>query len=157
MAALIDTSSIERFLANDPIAVVGVHRDTRQFANSVHRRLRATGHRVVPIHPEVAELEGDPCVPTIADLPDEVDAVLVMVAAERSADVVRACVDRGIDHVWLHRGGGAGAVSDEAIRIAREADIVLVEGACPMMFLEPVRGIHRFHRFVSRRRFTSTG
>lgn len=152
----IELADIERFLANDPIAVVGVHRDTRQFANGVHRRLRATGHRVVPVHPEASELDGDPCVPTVADLPDEVDAVLVMVAADRSAEVVQACVDRGVGHIWLHRGGGAGAVSDDAVRIARQAGVVLVPGACPMMFLEPVRGIHRLHRFMSRRRFVAT-
>lgn len=155
--SVVDLSAVERFLAVDPIAVVGVHRDTRQFANSVFRRLRETGHRVIPVHPEVAEIEGDPCVASVSELPDGVDAVLVMVAADRSAAVVQDCVDRGIGHLWLHRGAGAGAVSTEAVRIARDAGVVLVDGACPMMFLEPVRGIHRLHRFLSRRRLVTTG
>lgn len=156
MATTVSLDAVERFLAADPIAVVGVHRDTRQFANDVYRRLAAAGHRMIPVHPDADELEGDRCVPTVADLPDEVDAVLVMVAAPRAAAVVQACVDRGIGHIWLHRGGGAGAVSDDALRIAREAGVVLVEGACPLMFVEPVRGIHRLHRFLSRRRLVAS-
>lgn len=152
---LISRDAVDRFLAADAIAVVGVHRDTRQFANDVYRRLRAAGHRMIPVHPDALELEGDTCTPTVADLPDEVDAVLVMVAAPRSAEVVRACVERGIGHIWLHRGGGAGSVSDEAVAIARAAGVVLVDGACPLMFLEPVRGVHRLHRFFSRRRMVT--
>lgn len=156
MPATVSLTAVERFLAADPIAVVGVHRDSRQFANDVYRRLRSTGHRMIPVHPDIDEIEGDRCVPTVADLPDDVDAVLVMVAAPRAAAVVQACVDRGIGHIWLHRGGGAGAVSDDALGIAREAGVVLVEGACPLMFVEPVRGIHRLHRFLSRRRLVAS-
>lgn len=152
----VDLTAVERFLACDPIAVVGVHRDAREFANGVYRRVRDAGHHLVPVHPEVDEIEGDRCVATIADLDDTVDAVLVMVAADRAAAVVEACVERGVTHVWLHRGAGVGSVSQDAVRIARAAGLVVVEGACPMMFLEPVRGVHRIHRFLSRRRFVRT-
>jgi hypothetical protein len=55
--------------------------------------------------------------------------------------------------VWLFKGiGGPGAVSDEAVRIAREHGLSLVEGACPLMFLESPGLVHRAHRFVRRRK-----
>ena len=157
-----DLSTIQRFLATDVIGVVGVRRDPKQFANGVYRRLRDTGRTLVPVHPEADAIEGDACVPTVDQLPGEARALLVMVNAERSGDVVRRFVDdrigRGIEPgtltVWLHRGAGAGAVSDEAVQACRDAGVPVVDGACPLMFLEPVRGIHRLHRFMIRRRLT---
>jgi hypothetical protein len=44
------------------------------------------------------------------------------------------------------------AVSDEAVARCREAGVEVVAGACPFMFDEPVRGVHRLHRFISGRR-----
>jgi hypothetical protein len=31
----------------------------------------------------------------------------------------------------------------------------MIDGACPLMFEEPVRGIHRIHRAMIRRRFAA--
>jgi hypothetical protein len=53
--------------------------------------------------------------------------------------------------VWLFKGlGGPGAASDDAIRLARELGLDVVPGACPLMFLDPVRGAHRLHLAIRR-------
>jgi predicted CoA-binding protein len=88
-------------------------------------------------------------------VPDPVDGVLVMVPARIAADVVRDAISRGIPRVWLHRGIGAGSVSREAVALCKQAGIAVVDGACPLMFLEPVKSIHRFHRFFSGRRIAA--
>jgi predicted CoA-binding protein len=86
-------------------------------------------------------------------VPGDVDGAIVMVNRDTSASVVRDCVARGIRRVWLYKGiGGPGAVSDEAVQIARENGMNLVDGACPLMFLETPAWIHRVHRFVRRRK-----
>lgn len=140
--------SIDSFLAQKHIALVGASRDPKQFANSVYRRLRDGGRTVYPVnfHDDAVTIEGDPCFHSLADVPDPVDGVLVMVPAENAADVVRAAVARGIPRVWLHRGAGRGAVSAEAVALCRDNGIDVVDGACPLMFDDPVRGIHRVHR-----------
>ena len=57
--------------------------------------------------------------------------------------------------MWLHKGIGHGSVSAEAVGLCRLQGVRLIEGACPFMFLDPVRGVHRFHRAVVGRRIAA--
>ena len=91
----------------------------------------------------------------LADVPDPVDGVVVMVAAKDAADVVRAAVARGIPRVWLHRGIGPSSVSAEAVAICKENGVEVVDGACPLMFDAPVGLAHRVHRRLASHRFAA--
>lgn len=146
---------IERFLAQDHLAFVGVSRDPKAFANSVYRAMRDAGRTMYPVNPHVALVEGDRCYPSLADVPDPVDGVVVMVPADAAAGVVRAAIGRGIGRVWLHRGVGTGSVSAEALAVAAAHGLEVVDGACPLMFDGPVGGIHRLHRLLGRGRFAA--
>lgn len=148
-------ASIAEFLNGKRIALVGVSRDAKAFGNAVYRELRGHGYEMVPVHPHATEIEGDACVASVADLPDGVDGVLVMVPAAAAAEVVAAVADRGIPRVWLHKGAGPGSVSDDAVRIARERGLDVVDGACPLMFVEPTGFVHRVHRFFVGRRIAA--
>ena len=140
-------AAIDDFLAQDHLAFVGVSHDPKEFSASVYRELRDRGYELHPVNPHAAEIEGDACVDSVAELPDGIDGAIVMVPADASADVVQACIDRGIPRVWLHKGAGPSSVSDEAVALCREHGIEVVDGACPMMFAEPVGWFHRVHRF----------
>lgn len=151
------TQSIDRFLAQDHLAVVGVSRNAKEFTNAVYRRLREGGRTLYPVNAAAdgAPIEGDRSYRSLLDVPDPLDGVLVMVPAPAAAAVVREAIARGAPRVWLHRGAGKGSVSDEAVTLCREHGIDVVDGACPLMFEAPVAGIHRFHRFFVRRRLAA--
>ena len=146
---------IDDFLAQDHIAVVGVSRNPKAFGNVIYRKLRDEGRTVYAVHPETDSIEGDPCFRSLAAVPDPVDGVVVAVNAAASADVVRAAIARRVPRVWLHRGTGTGAVSDEAVALCRDNGIACVDGACPLMFDEPVGWFHRMHRVFARSRITA--
>lgn len=76
-----------------------------------------------------------------------VGAVLVVTTPAAAADVVRECVALGIKRVWLHRSVGTGSASEEAIAIARAANLTLLPTGCPMMFCEPRAIAHRCLRW----------
>ena len=143
---MVSESAAREFLARGPLAFVGVSRDPHAFSASVYRELRQRGHELIPVNPAASEVQGDCCYPSVAELPDRVAGVIVMVTAERSADVVRACIERGFDRVWLFQGLGPSSVSDEAVALSREHGVQLIEGACPLMFATPVGWFHRIHR-----------
>lgn len=147
-------ASIDRFLASERLAFVGASRNPKEFSTAVYREFRARGYELYPVHPHADEIEGDRCYRAIADLPD-VDGAVIMVRADASAAVVEACAERGIARVWLHRGAGQGAVSDEAVAAARRAGIDVVDGACPLMFLEDTGWFHRLHGRLVGHRFAA--
>lgn len=146
---------ITEFLDQPTLAFVGASREGKQFANSVFRSLREGGRTVVPIHREAQEIEGERAYRSLADVPFPVGGVVVMVPATETEAVVRACVDAGAPRVWLHRGAGMGPVSEAAVAYCRDHGVPVVDGACPLMFLEPVGLFHRMHRGMVRSRLTA--
>jgi hypothetical protein len=100
-------------------------------------------------------IEGDRSYRRLADVPSPVDGVVVMVPEAAVTDVVREAVACGIPRVWLHRGPGQKPVPSDAVQICLDHGIEVVDGACPLMFESPVRGIHRLHHFMIRRRFVA--
>jgi predicted CoA-binding protein len=137
---------IQDFLDQQRLAFVGASHDPKAFSSAVYRTLRERGYKLFPVNPHAETVEGDPCYPSIDDLPDGIDGAIVMVPAEASASVVEACVARGIPRVWLHKGVGPSSVSEEAVALCHEHGVEVVDGACPMMFAEPVGWFHRVHR-----------
>ena len=145
---MVSRAVVDDFLAQTHLAFVGASHDPKEFSHTVYRELAERGYQLTPVNPHAEEVEGDTCYPTVADIPAdrEVDGAIVMVPADAAAEVVQACIDRGIPRVWLHKGAGPSSVSDEAVGLCREHGIEVVDGACPMMFAEPVAWFHRVHR-----------
>jgi predicted CoA-binding protein len=71
-----------------------------------------------------------------------------MTSPEATETVVNDCAQAGIRRVWMHRAGGKGAVSQQAVQFCRERGIQVIPGQCPFMFLPDTAGFHRFHGFV---------
>lgn len=136
------------FLAQKRIAIVGVSRNSSEAANFIFRRLRDTGHDVIPVNPRAPKLEDTKCYATLSAVPGTIDAVVVCTPPAATADIVRDCANRGITRVWLHRALGSGSVSKDALSIAQENHLTLIPGACPAMFCNPVDLGHRCMRWV---------
>ncbi|MHB8838466.1 MAG: CoA-binding protein [Gemmatimonadaceae bacterium] len=136
-------ASIEQFLRARRIAVAGVSRDSRQPANAIFRRLRDSGHDVVPVNPGAASLEGATCYPDLASIPGEVDALMMAAHPSVSVSLVREAAARGVGAVWFHRSIGDGSVSAEAVAEAERLGVQPIVGGCPLMYCEPVDPFHR--------------
>ena len=157
---MLTTQAVQAFLAQDRVTVVGASDERDNFGGALYRALKAHGHDVVAVNPSAATVDGDICHPTLDSVPGSLGGVLIVLNAERTAVVVRACIDRQVQHIWLFKGlGGPGAVSEAAVQLCRDAGVDVVEGACPLMFLEPVGVGHRVHRGLRRlnRSLVSTG
>jgi uncharacterized protein len=133
--------SIEAFLDNPSLAVVGVSRSGRGFGNSACRALRAQEYRVYPVNWSAPTVDGVRCYARLSELPERVNAVLVVVPPQQAIDVIRDAAAAGIRHVWLQQG----AESAEAVRIGGELGLDVVAGECILMFAQPTR-IHKAHR-----------
>jgi predicted CoA-binding protein len=133
------------FLNQHRIAVVGVSRNPKDISRSVYKKLVKTGHEVYAVNPNAESTDSMPFYPSVRDLPRPVDGALIMVPSTASAAVVQDCQSAGVRRIWLYGTGfQGGSVSPEAVALARAAGMVLVDGACPFMFVGflPCR-IHR--------------
>ena len=143
-----------QFLSNKRVAVTGVSRHPKNHgSNIVYTRLRERGYEVFAVNPNAEEIEGDPCYPDLRSIPGGVDAVVIATRPEIADDTMRECADLGIKHVWMHRGPGAGSVSETAAHIGRQRGIAVIDGGCPCMFDPTADFAHKAMRVV----FTLTG
>ena len=142
------------FLANKRIAVTGVSREPDTHgSNVVYRRLRDRGYEVFAVNPNADEIEGGRCYHALREIPGGVDAVVIATRPETGEETMRECADLGIKHVWMHRGPGAGSVSEAAADYGRQQGIAVIDGGCPCMFGPTADFGHKVMRAV----FTLSG
>lgn len=141
-----ERQDIDAFLACKRIAFVGVSTNEKHFSRAVMRELVAHGIDVVPVHPGVAQIDGRRAFARVPEIDAKVEGALIMTPASASAAVIADCARAGVRRVWLHRGVGPGAASEESLVAARAHDMIVVADRCPLMFLDKHLGQpHRLH------------
>lgn len=138
-----NASSVERFVSQPALALVGVSRSKRKFGNAAFRELGRRGYRVYAVHPLAEQIEGIPCYRRFVDLPEPVGALVVVVPPVQAIDVVRDAAAAGIKQIWLQQG----AESPRAVEFCREKGIDVIAGECVLMYAHP-GGIHKVHRWL---------
>jgi predicted CoA-binding protein len=135
------------FLACKRVAVAGVSRSGNAPANAIYRRLADAGHEVFAVNPNASEIEGKPCYPTLAAIPEQIEAVMVVTHTSDAPKVAQQALARNIRHIWFHRSFGDGSVSAEALQLCRSRGVEPIEGGCPLMYCHPVDPAHRAFRW----------
>jgi predicted CoA-binding protein len=138
--------SINLFMQQPHIAVVGVSRNKNKFGNTVYRTLKKKGINVLPVNPHLTHFEGDKCFSNIQTLPPDVKALFVNTPPESTIKIVESAYKKGIQHLWLQQGSS----NDEVLKYLEGKEINYVADRCIMMFAEPVGSFHGIHRFLSK-------
>jgi acetate---CoA ligase (ADP-forming) len=111
-------------LAPRSIAVVGATSRRGAYADETLRNLRAIGFkgRVWGVHPTRPRVHGRVCFPSVADLPEPLDAVVVAIPAEGVPEVVEQAGERGCGGGVVYAAGFGetrdGVALEEALRAA---------------------------------------
>jgi predicted CoA-binding protein len=142
------------FLAHKRVAVTGVSRVPGSHgSNVVYRRLRERGYEVFAVNPNAEVVEGDRAYHDVSSIPGGVEAVVIGTRPEIAEQTMAECAALGIKQVWMHRGPGAGSVSQTATAYGREHGISVIDGGCPCMFDPTADRGHKALRLL----FTLTG
>ncbi len=153
-STLIPFDAIRAFLSLRNIAVYGVSSSTGHAANAIAKKMLDAGYHVFPIHPSLKELHDRPCFPDLASVPETVEGVFIFTSPEHALEIVDACIDQKVQIIWMHNMLGTctrvgkslskkmSSVSDEGVEKAQEAGIRVINGSCPMQFIEPVDPFH---------------
>ena len=135
-------AAIESFLSSKKIAIAGVSRNSRKFGYTVFKELSQKGFDVYPINPNTNSLGGTPCFQSVSALPSDVKNLLIVTPKDQTNGLIREAVSTGISGIWIQQM----SETPEAIQFAEENKVNLISKQCILMWLEPVKSIHKFHR-----------
>jgi uncharacterized protein len=147
-AANVSLDTIHDFLAQKRIALVGISRERQNIGPQLFDEFLRRGYEVFPVNPKARSMSGHRCFASVHEIQPAPDAALLLTSPVVTNSVVRDCHEAGIRYIWMYRGGGHGAVSPEAVEFCRAHEMQVIPGQCPFMYLDPVRSIHRLHRFL---------
>jgi len=109
------------------IAVVGLSRDPTKAARRVPSYLAAKGYDVIPVNPFATRILGKAAVPSLDDVTDPVDMVLVFRPSAEAGAVIRQAARRAERPViWLQED----LRNDDAAAEARAQGITVVQDLC---------------------------
>ena len=136
--------SIQDFLNQKTLAVIGVSRSPKKFSRTVFDALKKKGYIVFAVNPNAEMIEEDACYKDIASLPKKVDGIIIVTKPKETIAVVKQALDAGIMKIWMQKG----TESQEAILFCRKNGMSVIEQQCIFMFLQPNAFPHNIHRFI---------
>lgn len=122
-----DDATIERLLAAETWAVVGLRDNPARPAYGVARMLQARGKRIVPVHQHPQEVFGEKAYARLADIPFPVDVVDVFVNSTKAGAIADQAVEIGARAVWFQLD----VIDDEAYARVVAAGLDMVMDRCP--------------------------
>lgn len=137
-------NQIQKFLAPQKMAIAGVSRNPKKFGGSVFKELKDKGFDLYPVNQNADEIQGVKCYKSVAELPDDVKHLFIVTPKESTAKVAGEAISKGMDMIWIQQKSD----TPEAVEAIHEAGIPLIQKKCIMMFADPVKGPHNFHRFL---------
>ncbi len=126
-----EARSLRRLLYPGSVAVVGASNDEGKIGHAVFANLQRMGLQapLYPVNPDADQVGGVPAYPTVLDLPEDVELVVIAVPAAAVPGVVEHCAARGVRGLVVI-SGGFGERGDDAERAqGRAAQQALVAAA----------------------------
>ena len=119
--------TMERLLAMQTWAVVGLSDNRSRAAWDVALFLQRKGKRIVPVHPSAPLVHGEQGYASLRDIPFPIDVVDCFVRTELVGTVIDDAVAVGAQGVWMQLGVQDIAAAERATR----AGLTVVMDRCP--------------------------
>ena len=116
---------------NQIVVVLGASNKPERFSNMAIKKLIQHGHRVIPVHPRLAEIEGVPVVSDMDDINESVDTLTLYVGPKRIQPVMEKIVALRPKRVIFNPG----TESPELESLLTEHNIKFIR-ACTLVMLD---------------------
>ena len=124
-------------LLNTPgtsLAIVGATDRPGKYGGIIYRDMKAKGFPVYAVNPYRDTVDGDPCWPTVKDLPETPTLAVFVIPAKRGLGVIDDCAEAGIDNIWIQPGAFSGEMRSKL----EGSDFNWMAEACVMVEGRPV-------------------
>jgi len=137
-----NTRHLDGFFRAGSVALIGASATPGKIGNAVLDSLLEHEYqgRVFPINPGRDEIMGARTYPSLEDIPEQIDLVVVTIDLRLVPDVIRVCAKKGIHNLVVISGGGKELGGDrtelesEIRRLARAHDVRVVGPNCIGVF-----------------------
>jgi len=125
-------ASLEPLLAPRSVAVVGAGHLPGSIGRRILLNIRdaSFGGALYAVNPHAGDIEGVPCVPSVAALPEAPDLVVVAVPAARVLEVAQECGKRGAGSLVVITSGLTPAQESSLLEASRRGGMRLVGPNC---------------------------
>jgi acyl-CoA synthetase (NDP forming)/RimJ/RimL family protein N-acetyltransferase len=126
-----EARSIARLLHPRSVAIVGASNDEGKLGHAVFANLLRMGFDgpLYPVNPDARHVGGVRAYPTVLDVPDDIDLVVIAVPAASVPGVVEQCAERGVRGLVVISGGFGERGTDPERAAGRAAQRELVASA----------------------------
>jgi len=135
-------AQIDRFLKPQHMAIAGVSRSEKKFGNILFNNLTKVGFKVLPINPFCDKIIDTKCYSSIQELPTETNCLLIATAKDKTNELLVKAIKHGITNIWVNKG----SENNETVYLAESLKGNIIIKECIYMFVEPVKGVHKFHK-----------
>lgn len=139
-------TEIKEFLEPKKMAFAGVSRNPKKFGAIVFKELKSRGFELIPIHPEADRIQDVPCFRRIQDIPTGVENLYIVTKPEITLPLLKDLDQTSIKRVWIQQY----SENEEVMDLARQNNLTVISKKCILMFAEPVKGFHNFHRWLTK-------
>lgn len=127
-----DVESLRYLFQPASVAVIGVSRRPGSVGRAILHNIITGGFKggVYAVNPRASEIEGVPCVPSVAELPEPVDLAVVAVPPAAVPTVAEQCGGRGVKGLVVISSGLDAAQGAQLLHACRKAGIRLIGPNC---------------------------
>jgi predicted CoA-binding protein len=140
------SESIQAFLKLKNIAVIGVSRSTKGFGVAVYNHLKHNGYTVFAVNRKGGFSNSIKLYESLFKIEQQVDGIITIIPPGETEIIIQQAKDLGIDNIWMQQG----SQSKNAIEFCEKNKMNYVSDECILMFAEPVKSIHKIHRWVNK-------
>jgi uncharacterized protein len=140
-----NNKEIESFFEGGDIAVVGLSRNNKKFANVAYRELKNKGYTVYALGKNLTLIDEDPVYQSFNEISGKISSAVIIVKPENTLSIIKEALEAGVKNIWLQQG----AESREAIEYCSDKDVNLIIKQCILMYAKP-DGVHKLHWWIDK-------
>jgi predicted CoA-binding protein len=122
-----DTTIRDILASPRTIAVVGCSPDPSRDSHQIAALLKARGHTIIPVNPHCREVLGEPCFPSLREVPTRIEMVDVFRRSRFVGQLAEEAIALGASILWLQLG----VIDPVAAQRAQAAGLTVVMDRCP--------------------------
>jgi len=135
----------DKFFRHKSVALFGLSERKGSISLQIYNLLTKHGHTVLPINPNRAQVANVTCYPSLQELPDKVDAAIVVTNPSISKGVAQQCKDQGVTELWFQYD----TMDDDLKKWCDHNNLNWIQ-SCVLLHHNGVGFPHNVHRFFYR-------